>query len=350
MLHMDLPTFARWRAWFLSAAVAFSISVGVAGAALAQSTAKAVFEKVDLIGRYAQDCPKPTTDQNLYIIHALEGDRVRRDLYSSSTNRQYSMMIDRAAQPTATELTISGLIADKRYNTVLRLDGKRMRVMEATQDGGAAIVSGGRYTNNNAETPWFNKCLGPDPNIVSGVFSPDRINADIEAAAEKRQKTNPNPAPRANFFKLVFARNINEFNALGRYSVMLLTTISQKGEELPLKRVFHRSGPETPMTRVSNWRSELDAAMLARKIYGPYREDGFYLIPTGMWFRDGQLLIDYAANASGISIAKLPGPAIERLKQFGNLDPAPGARPTLAAFQKIVRERFTGFPVPTSLP
>jgi len=350
VLHMGFAIFARWRAAFARAGLAFSISVGCAGAALAQSTVKAVFEKVDLIGRYAQDCAKPTTDQNLYIVHALDGDRVRRELFSAPSNRQYSMMIDRATQSKPNELTISGLISDKRYDTVLRLDGKRMRVMEATQEGGGAIVAGGRYTNNNAETPWFNKCLGPDPNIVSGTFSPERINADIEEAAEKRQKINPNPLPRGNFFKLVFARNLNEFNALGRYSVMLLTVLSQKTEELPLKRVFHRSGPEIPIARISNWRSELPANMLARKMYGPYREDGFYLVPTGIWFRDGQMLVDYAANAAGISIAKLPGPPIERLKNFGNLDPAPGARPNLAAVQKIIRDRFTGFPVPTALP
>ncbi len=344
------PT-TSWRASLLRACVAFSVSIGLAPTAFAQGTVKAVFEKFDLLGRYAQDCAKPTTEQNLYIVHqAGDGDRVRRDQYSGPTKRDFSLLIDRATPARPNELTTSGLIGDKRYSVVLRLDSKRMRVMESAQEGGATIIAGGRFTNGNAETPWFNKCLGPDPNIVTGVFSPDRINADLEESARKRQIANPNPAPRGAFFKIVYARNVGEFNALARYSVMLLTSISQKPEELPLKRVFHRAGQEHPIARVSNWRSEVDAAMLARKIYGPYREDGFYLFPTGFWVRDGQLLLDYAANASGISIAKLPGPTIARLKDFGNLDPAPGTKPNLAALQKVIRERFTGFPVPTSLP
>jgi hypothetical protein len=148
----------------------------------------------------------------------------------------------------------------------------------------------------------------------------------------------------------VYARNQSEFNALARYSVLLLTSLAQKPEDLPLKRVFHRAGQEHPIARISNWRSELDAAMLARKIYGPYREDGFYLFPTGYRERDGQILINYGTTTSDISIAQFPGEPIERLKQFGNLDPAPGAKPNLAALQKIIRERFTGFPVPTALP
>ena len=242
------------------------------------------------------------------------------------------------------------MLADKRHNLVLQVDGKRMRVMESAQEGGATLVTGGRFTRGNAETPWFHQCAGPNANIVSGVFSPDRINADLEAAAKRRQEANPNPLPRGSFFKIVFPRNQSEFNALARYSVMLLTSLAQQPEDLPLQRVFHRAGQEHPMTRVSNWRSELDAAMLARKVYGGYREDGFYLFPTGYWVRDGQMLVRYGATAADTTIAQFPGATLERLKELGNLDPAPGAKPNLAALQKIIRERFTGFPVPTALP
>jgi hypothetical protein len=67
--------------------------------------------------------------------------------------------------------------------------------------------------------------------------------------------------------------------------------------------------------------------------------------------RDGQLLIDYAAGAAGVAILKLPGSAApDATKNFPNLDPAPGAKPNLAALQKFIREKFPGFPVPVSVP
>jgi hypothetical protein len=99
-------------------------------------------------------------------------------------------------------LTYSGQRDDGRFDSVLRLDGKRIRVMESRKEGGGVEIAGGRFTNGNAETPWFNKCLGPESNVVQGTFPPDRINADIETAAQTRQKSNPNPAARGSFFKI----------------------------------------------------------------------------------------------------------------------------------------------------
>ena len=114
---------------------------------------------------------KPTTDQNLYIIHqAVDGNRVRRDQFSSPTNRQSSLLIDRASSARPNELTMSGLLADKRHNVVLRLDGKRNRVMELAQEGGATLVTGGRFTSGNAERPGSTSASAPMPTSCP-VFS-----------------------------------------------------------------------------------------------------------------------------------------------------------------------------------
>jgi len=115
--------------------------------------------------------------------------------------------------------------------------------------------------------------------------------------------------------------------------------------------MFHRAGQEQPITKVLSWRGELDPSMLGRKVYGPYREDGYYLIPTGMLVREGQLLIDYAANAAGVVAMQLPAaPAVQATKNFGNLDPAPGAKPNLQVLQAFIKRLFPGFPVPNALP
>jgi hypothetical protein len=63
------------RIYLAMAGIALSIGAP-ATAALAQGTVKAVFEKLDLLGRYAEDCSKPTTSQNFLIVHqAVDGDR-----------------------------------------------------------------------------------------------------------------------------------------------------------------------------------------------------------------------------------------------------------------------------------
>jgi hypothetical protein len=201
----------------------------------------------------------------------------------------------------------------------------------------------------HAQTPPPTK--GPEGKRLTGaVITPQRVNDQIEEWAKKRQDQGPT-ARVANFF-LFFAATPAEFNALGRYSVLLLTVVTQKAEELPLTRVYIRAKEQdVAMQKVSSWRSDVDSALLTHKIYGPYREAGFYLVPTGMTMRDGQLLADFAANRTGLPILQLPNKgAPDRLRALGNLDPPPNAKPTLKALQGLITRATSGFPVPTSVP
>jgi hypothetical protein len=342
----------RFKRFFLLASVSVMFSSGGLSAPGWAQTVKEQFEKADLVGRYAQDCAKPTTDQNLFINHvAVEPDRIRHDRYNSATNRQLSLAVDRVTPPKGNEFAFSGLAGTKRNDIALRLDGKRFRLMESAEEGGTVLISGGRYTKGNAETPWFNKCLGPENTLSTGVYSPDRIHDDIEEAARKRQQANSAPLARGTFWHLIYPRNASEMAALARYSVFFLAAISQKPEELPLKRVFHRAGgQDRPILKVSSWRSDLPAASLGHKMYGAYREDGFYLVPTMIVLKDGQILIDFGANSLNYAVWKLPAVgAQEALKSYSNLDPG-NAKPSLAALQTLVKQKFTGFPVPTSVP
>ena len=70
-----------------------------------------------------------------------------------------------------------------------------------------------------------------------------------------------------------------------------------------------------------------------------------------MLMRDGQVLIDLAANRMAWAILQLPGKAaLQRVKQFPNPDPAPNAKPDLKALQTFIARQYPGFPVPKSLP
>jgi hypothetical protein len=148
----------------------------------------------------------------------------------------------------------------------------------------------------------------------------------------------------------VYAANANEFAALRRYSVMLFTMISQKSEELPVKRIFVKaSGQEIPLQTVLAWRGDVAADTLARKAYGAYREDGYYLVPTGVMVRDGQILYDLTAGSTNSVFLQLPGTAAPgATKNFSNLDPEPGSKPDLKALQAFIQRKFPGFPEPKS--
>jgi hypothetical protein len=191
---------------------------------------------------------------------------------------------------------------------------------------------------------------GPHDRPVSGVTSPDRVASEMEASARKDQEAGKSPLRRARIFRFSMRVTRAEFEALGRYTVFLLSVWTQRAEELPVNRVFIRTGgKEIPVHKVSSWETEVDKNSATAEMYGPYREDGFYLIPTGAMFRDGQLLVDLTANRTGWVMLQLPS-RVAKPERFPNPDPAPGAKPDLKTLQDLIRRTFTGFPVPLALP
>jgi hypothetical protein len=67
--------------------------------------------------------------------------------------------------------------------------------------------------------------------------------------------------------------------------------------------------------------------------------------------RKGEIVQDLNANQLGRVLLQLPSNvAASDARRFPNLDPAPGAKPDLKALQAFIQRRFTGFPLPASLP
>jgi len=201
----------------------------------------------------------------------------------------------------------------------------------------------------NAETGAPKK--GPESKFVQGSFSQERIERVIEELARKRQDSNQAVLQRTQLSTIVYAESANEFAALKRYSLMLLNALSQKEEELPIKRAYIRAdGSDVELRRVSNWRANVKADLATYKMYGPYRDDAFYLVPTGMMVRDGQILVDFTMNRTGQVMLQLPSTAAPRATQnFGDLDPEPNSQPDLKALQGLIQRKFPGFPAPKSI-
>jgi hypothetical protein len=195
-----------------------------------------------------------------------------------------------------------------------------------------------------AETP---APKAPLEKSVAGATTPERVIRDLEAAAKRRQDSGT-PASRGFNWRVALPDNAGEFAALRGYGVFLLTVLTKKAEELPVKRLYIQAGgQELALQKLSSWRSDVDSKLLAYDVYGPYREDGFYLVPFAPLTREGTMLADLAVEKMLLRLVQLPSPnAVERSKKFATPDPAPGAKPEPRTLKAFFQKKFTGFPPP----
>jgi hypothetical protein len=183
--------------------------------------------------------------------------------------------------------------------------------------------------------------------MITGTITPERVNTDAEEEARTLQES----LPRHRKFYFTFTRDRKEFAGLAKYTVFLFSVWTQKAEELPVKRVFIRAprGEEIPVIRVSSWRTPVEQGSAAYKRWGPYRQDGFYLVPSGALMRDGQLVMDLTNGAIEWVMMELPSTFANVQDEKDRVlsgDPAPGAKPNLKVLKDFIRHEFPGFPVP----
>jgi hypothetical protein len=82
--------------------------------------------------------------------------------------------------------------------------------------------------------------------------------------------------------------------------------VTQSADELPVKRVYLRMPDrEIPILKLASWRRNVDQTLVTYKMYGPYREDGFYLFPYSAYLRIAQIQMDFA-NRSGLPVLEFP--------------------------------------------
>jgi hypothetical protein len=186
--------------------------------------------------------------------------------------------------------------------------------------------------------------------LPPGTISPERVKSDAEEEARKLQDS----FPRYPTFYSFYTKDPKEFAGLAKYAVFLVTVWTQKAAELPVKRLFIRAprGAEIPVLSVSSWRTPVEQGSATAKRYGAYRQDGFYLVPTGALLRDGQIIMDLSAGATELVLLELPlsrASSQDEKDRILSGDPAPGAKPNLKVLQDFISRDFPGFPVPNAL-
>ena len=136
-------------------------------ATLTPASAKAVFEKHNLLGFFARDCGQLVSKDNLFFVNRLvSGDYVQTDQMSGPTNRDFVILIDKAGEIDSNEIVVSGTRDGKPINMLWRVEGAaagagtRVRPMEVSW-GREKIVTGRRLADSGREVAWLQRCGAP---------------------------------------------------------------------------------------------------------------------------------------------------------------------------------------------
>jgi hypothetical protein len=172
----------------------------------------------------------------------------------------------------------------------------------------------------------------------------------LEKSAINTEKSAPKGAARGSAIDFCWASSPEEYRALAKHVLVLVSVVTQDKAELPLRRVHVTvDGKETELTRLSSQLSDVRKGSKTFSILGPYREDGFYLAPAGLMMADGYLQADFAVRRNGFNLYKLPGTPPDFIKADSNPMPAPDAKPDTPALKALLQREYRGFELPASL-
>jgi hypothetical protein len=186
--------------------------------------------------------------------------------------------------------------------------------------------------------------------VSQNPVSPADMTERLEKSAINTAKVAPKGAARGSSVDFCWASSPDEYRALARYVVVLVSVVTQDAAELPLRRVYvNIDGRETELVRLSSQLSGVRKGTKTYSILGPYREDGFYLAPAGIMMVDGYLQADFAVRRNGFNLYKLPGTPPDFIKSDSNPMPASGAKPETPALKAMLRREYRGFELPAGL-
>jgi hypothetical protein len=186
---------------------------------------------------------------------------------------------------------------------------------------------------------------------ATGAVTPDDMTKRLEETAERIKKISPSGAPRAAQFDFAWAQDEDEYKALAKYAVVLVSVVSKDENELPLKRVYIRNkwNRETELERISSERRDVPKDSLTYSVIGAYREDSFYLAPAGLMKSEGDVVADFAANRTGFRLYNLPGAPPDFIEADRHAMPAKDAKPDPKALKAMLEREYSGFKLPAGL-
>jgi hypothetical protein len=174
---------------------------------------------------------------------------------------------------------------------------------------------------------------------------------DMTARLEKLAKRfAPDGGARAANVDLCWPSSTEEYRALAKHMVVMVSVVTRTKAELPLRRVLiDVKGKETELIKLGSEAVGVRKGTLTYSMLGPYREDGFYLAPAALMMGDGLLKADFAVNRDGFKLYQLPGIPPDFIKADSDPMPPADASPDVAAVKVLFQREYKGFAMPAAL-
>jgi hypothetical protein len=172
----------------------------------------------------------------------------------------------------------------------------------------------------------------------------------LEKAAVRTREQAPKGAARGSSIDFCWPSSVEEYQAIGKYVLVLVSVVTQDAAELPLRRVYVTvNGEQTELVRLSSQRRDVGKGSITFSVLGPFREDGFYVARAGLMTSDGYLQADFAIHRNNFNLYKLPGTAPDFIKADKDPMPARDATPNMPALKALLTREYQGFELPPSL-
>jgi hypothetical protein len=186
--------------------------------------------------------------------------------------------------------------------------------------------------------------------VSQGAVTPADMTERLENTAVRIKEQAPKGAARGSSIDFCWPSSAEEYQAIGKYVLVLVSVVTQDAAELPLRRVYVTvNGEQTELVKLSSQRGDVRKGSTTFSILGPFREDGFYVAPAGLMMSDGYLQADFAIRRNNFNLYKLPGTAPDFIKADKDPMPAKDATPNMPALKALLTREYQGFELPASL-
>ena len=187
--------------------------------------------------------------------------------------------------------------------------------------------------------------------VSQGAVTPADMTERLEKAAVRTKEQAPKGAARGSSVDFCWPSSVEEYRAIGKYVLVLVSVVTQDAAELPLRRVYVTvNGEQTELTRLSSQRRDVAKGSTTFSILGPFREDGFLRRARRpddeRWLSAGRLRDPVATTSISISCrARRRTSSRRTITRCRPRD----ATPNMPALKALLTREYQGFELPASL-
>jgi len=186
--------------------------------------------------------------------------------------------------------------------------------------------------------------------VAQGAVTPQVMDERLKDLAQdvKSKRQNVDRIAKIDF---AWPQDAEEYRALNKNVLILVTVVTKDEKELPLRRVYlQNDGRDVALKKLTSERRDVPKDSPAYSVLGPFREDSFYLAPAGLMMREGFVVVDFAIKRKGFRIYELPGSPPDFVQADKRPMPGATAKIDLKAVRAMMEREYTGFVQPDNLP